>query len=90
MKMSISYIGLCLMVAVKNAPLNSYYSSPARYGIPLTGKKSFFTMATKDKPTIVKIWKKYIRLRYSFLYEVHFQKKNIEMILKSVLGFFLK
>ena len=32
------------------------------------GKKSFFMMGTKVKPTIEKNFKKYIRIRNSFLY----------------------
>ena len=38
-------------------------------------KKSFLTMATKVKPTTVKIRKNYIRMLDSFLYKVHFSKK---------------
>ena len=37
--------------------------------------KSFFTMAKNVKLTTVKIWKKYIRMRNSFLYKVHVTKK---------------
>ena len=49
------------------------------YGVlNLTGsygeKKSFFTMATKVKPTTVKIRKNHIRMLDSFLYKVHFSK----------------
>ena len=36
-------------------------------------------MATKVKPTIVKIFKKYIRMRISFLYKVHFSKNTIAL-----------
>ena len=37
--------------------------------------KSFFTMATKVKPTTVKIRKKLYSMLDSFLYKVHFSKK---------------
>ena len=39
-------------------------------------------MATKVKPTTVKIRKNYIRLLDSFLYKVHLKKKNIALTLK--------
>ena len=39
------------------------------------GKKAFFTMATKVKPTTVKIFLKNIHMRNSFLYKVHSSKK---------------
>ena len=39
-------------------------------------------MATKFKPTTVKIRKNYTRMLDSFLYKVHFSKKIIALTLK--------
>ena len=49
----------------------------------LTGRLCFFVMATKVKPNIVKILKYIcIRMRNSFLYNLHIFKKIIALTIK--------